>query len=115
MSLNSFHFFNILKQIPDNSNPFSYNTSYGSKTNFQLDLLIDFIPQKDVRCLICLGLVIGGARLNSCYHVYCCYCLNKWAKTRIVCPYCRKQFSFILKINLNEDFIHFQGEYFAQC
>ena len=114
MSLNSSHLFNILKKIPDNSNPFLSITSSDSKNNFLMDFSTDFIPKKDVRCPICLGLVIGGARPNSCYHVYCQYCLKKWAKTKKVCPYCRRKFSFILKVNLDEDFVNFQGEYFAR-
>ena len=108
------HFINIFQKIPENSNPFSLHNSLKSKSNNQITLPEEYIQKKDVRCPICLGLVIGGSRPNSCYHVFCRFCLNKWAKTKNVCPYCRREFSFILKVNMTEDFVHFQGEYFAQ-
>ena len=108
------NFLQILQRVPDNSNPFIFQQNSNIIDNFQSDIPQEYIPKKEVRCPICLGRVIVGVRPNACFHVFCKSCLKKWAETKKICPYCRRHFSNIIKLDLTEDFIKFQGEYYAK-
>lgn len=114
MEPNTSSFLKTLKQVPENSNPFAYTKYLTSNFNIWDGISDQYIPKKDVRCPICLSLIIYGARPNSCYHAFCYYCIKKWEETKRSCPYCRKKFSSILKLNMTENFLSFQGEYFAK-
>lgn len=48
-------------------------------------------------CSICLSDIKPAQRatINSCDHVYCKKCINKWSKTENSCPQCRAQFTEI--------------------
>ena len=72
-------FANIIKSPISPGTPFTdiynNNSSYDS-----INPLYNIFPIiKIVRCPICLGHVIGGKRPNKCYHIYCSYCIKKWA------------------------------------
>lgn len=108
------NFSQIIKRVDPKSNPFSCSTISNIKANDLNNIQCEFIIRKDVRCPICFHLVILGARPNSCFHVYCRHCLNKWANLKKTCPYCRKSFTKILCVSLTEDWIDFQGKLFAK-
>lgn len=111
---NQNHFLEILKNIPENSNPFISFHQSDLIDNIWNVVPEEYIPKKEVRCPICLGRVMFAVRPNSCLHVFCKSCLRKWAETKNACPYCRRNFSTMIKLNLTEDFIQSQGEYFAK-
>ena len=38
------------------------------------------------------------ARPKNCNHIFCFSCINKWSKTREICPMCRTKFTNIIII-----------------
>ena len=103
----------IIKNPVVYGNPFSCHkkdNAVGSSTD-NIDSYLGI--SKFIRCPICLGHVIGGKRPNNCFHVYCYYCLQKWGTVKKVCPTCRRPYSKLITVNLNENWIKDQLEEFA--
>ena len=73
-----------------------------------------FDDEREIRCPICLGRVIGAVRPNTCFQIYCSFCIKKWKNEKSQCPLCKKQFKSLIKVYLNEKWIqNNQGELFA--
>jgi len=60
------------------------------------------IPTKeDKQCGICLENVKVQGLLNSCNHPFCYDCIFEWSRTSNTCPFCKKRFGSLNKIDLS--------------
>ena len=50
------------------------------------------LPEPDV-CAICLSTPKTRALLDSCAHVFCVKCLERWARVETKCPLCKTRFT----------------------
>jgi hypothetical protein len=48
-------------------------------------------------CIICLKIISIKGNLDSCSHVFCFGCIEKWLKSSSNCPICRKEVSLLTK------------------
>ena len=102
------NYLNVLKSLKHYSNPFLLYQSNnifdnpGSYTFFEFpEDLYDF----ELKCLICFGRVSLVRRPENCYHIFCSLCLKEWMKQSDHCPYCRKEFHKIIKVNYSEPLV----------
>lgn len=58
-------------------------------------------PAADLQCGICFEKPTVQGGLDSCSHIFCFKCIEKWSKTSNTCPFCKKRFRQILKKELN--------------
>ena len=50
-------------------------------------------------CVICLDVPTVRGKLNSCNHMFCFDCIEKWGKDyENTCPLCKKRFQHIKKV-----------------
>ena len=105
-------FIEILKANDEKNNPFSVAKFSQNHSNSFYYKTFKQLPKNEMCCPICLHSIIHGVRPNTCFHAFCGYCLKKWAKTKKVCPYCRKSFNNVLKISLSKNRLNFQGGIF---
>lgn len=106
----------LIYQQNNSNNPFSiyselYSEKFFGKFNpfgFSEDLL-----DKEVRCPICLGRVSNAVKPVDCQHVFCSLCLKVWNKNSRTCPVCRALIKKIIKVDISEKSISFQGNIFA--
>ena len=112
-----FEFLKVLNHLANKThNPFPNNYINTVLSNSFSDNIFGFhedLLEKEVRCPICLGRVKNAKRPNKCTHVFCSYCINKWAKTKKKCPICRTEFDKLLKTDIREKFVDCQGNLFA--
>ena len=101
-------FLYVLKNLKPFDNPFNdYKTKLQNHNCFETNYfgfkedLYDF----EIRCPICYQRVKSAVRPEHCYHVFCNYCLKKWAKRNKICPYCRKKFQSIYKVDYSESWV----------
>ena len=62
---------------------------------------------------ICLGRVKNALIPDTCAHVFRSYCIKRWRKTSQNCPTYRKKFFNLLKVDIMEECIGFQGNIFV--
>ena len=60
---------------------------------------------EDIRRSICLGLVIGITRPDSCNIIFCRYFMKKSERSKKLCPYCKRSYEKLVKVNLEEKWI----------
>jgi len=63
---------------------------------------VDASPSKveTLECGICLDVIKEQGVLNSCKHLFCFSCIEKWSKTSNTCPMCKVRFKHLTKIDL---------------
>lgn len=49
-------------------------------------------------CVICMETPTVRGKINSCSHLFCFECIQKWANTENTCPLCKKRFTQISKV-----------------
>jgi E3 ubiquitin-protein ligase Topors len=49
----------------------------------------------DTQCAICLDSLNNKCYTNSCWHLFCFECLQRWACSEPTCPLCKKSFTLI--------------------
>ena len=84
--------------LPD----FLYNSHVGINVLEVIDMptFITNLGDKIINiCPICLNPCIIPSKINSCMHIYCNKCINKWLKVSNKCPLCRRNFDKINIIN----------------
>lgn len=110
-------FLNVLESLEKkNQNPFLFPPFFNANNynlNTNLFGFTEDLYDKEVRCPICLGRVKNALIPDTCVHVFCSYCIKRWRKTSQNCPICRKKFFNLLKVDLREEYIGFQGNIFV--
>ena len=104
----------FLTKISSGFNPFLFQNSKASNNYIypKADSII-YKEEKLVRCPICLGESLYPARPNSCRHIFCLYCIDKWMKQVSKCPMCKRKISCLIKVDLNEALVVDQMDIFA--
>ena len=106
--LSNQNFLHVIKSIKKPVNPFLIlsklnNNDSISKYNYFgfTEDLYDF----EIRCPICFARVTLARRPDSCFHIFCFDCIQKWSNQCKKCPCCRKAFTYILKVSYSESWV----------
>jgi len=93
-----------------------FQSESGLKRNREDDFLTEFpnqkpaqklvkvdnsIPEEEITCSICWGILKRCATLGQCGHNFCGYCLVKHLRDKPFCPLCKTKIKYVLK---NSDF-----------
>ena len=62
----------------------------------------------ETECVICLENPVVRGKINSCDHVFCFECIQKWAKQENTCPLCKERFKTISKVRPDGTFTDFK-------
>jgi len=55
--------------------------------------------EEEPQCGICFEAPTIRGKLDSCAHPYCFECINQWSKSANTCPFCKKRFNEITKLD----------------
>ena len=108
---NTHNFLSVLKALKPSTNPFNTDFSEISTINYLDYNIYGFAEDNydfDVKCPICFKRVTLARRPENCFHIFCAPCLEKWAEQSYKCPYCRKDFTKILKVSFSEPWVQQQ-------
>jgi len=102
----------ILSENSNGNNPFKpHNNSTTLIQQYPNDN--SFKEQNEIRCPICLKLAWRPIKPNVCNHVFCKNCLKYWSKIKKNCPICRKEYKYVIDVDLYDFSYDFQGSLFV--